>query len=50
MTDDELRRQVAAELSWDLQVVPRPPHGPQWMVRGVERTDPRWEPYLALAA
>lgn len=38
------------EMSWDLQVVPRPPHGPQWMVRGVERTDPRWEPYLALAA
>ncbi|WP_029146165.1 HNH endonuclease [Microbacterium luticocti] len=39
-----------AEMSWSLRVSPRPPRGPQWSVRGVERTDPRWEPYLALAA
>jgi 5-methylcytosine-specific restriction endonuclease McrA len=38
------------EMSWELRTVPRPPHGAQWTVRGVERTDPRWEPYLALAA
>lgn len=38
------------EMGWALRVVPRTPHGTQWTVRGAERTDPRWEPYLALAA
>jgi hypothetical protein len=30
--------------------VPAPPHGSSWTVRGVDKSDPRWEPYLALAA
>ena len=38
------------EMGWELRVVPMPPRGGQWTVRGVERADPRWEPYLALAA
>lgn len=38
------------EMSWGMRITPRPPRGPQWTVRGVERTDPRWERYLALAA
>lgn len=39
-----------AEMNWVLRTTPRPPHGAGWRVRGVERSDPRWEPYLALAA
>ena len=39
-----------AEMRWDLRLAPRPPHGTQWTVRGTERADPRWEPYLELAA
>jgi 5-methylcytosine-specific restriction endonuclease McrA len=38
------------EMSWTLRFSPRPPQGAHWTVRGAERTDPRWEPYLALAA
>ncbi|MFT4211497.1 MAG: HNH endonuclease [Microbacterium sp.] len=38
------------EMSWSLRWAPHPPRGPQWSVRGTERADPRWEPYLALAA
>ncbi len=38
------------EMRWQLRFTPRPPHGTAWTVRGVERSDPRWEPYLALAA
>ena len=38
------------EMNWELRFTPRPPRGAQWTVRGTERTDPRWEPYLALAA
>lgn len=38
------------EMNWELRLLPRPPHGTQWTVRGTERADPRWEPYLALAA
>jgi len=38
------------EMGWELRVTPRPPRGGAWTVRGVERGDPRWEPYLALAA
>ena len=38
------------EMSWELRLTPRPPHGTGWSVRGTERADPRWEPYLALAA
>lgn len=38
------------EIGWELRITPRPPRGTQWTVRGTDRTDPRWEPYLALAA
>ena len=38
------------EMTWRLRITPRPPHGAQWTVRGTDRADPRWEPYLALAA
>lgn len=38
------------EMGWALRMIPRPPYGTGWTVRGSERRDPRWEPYLALAA
>ena len=38
------------EMGWDLRWVPQPPRGSQWTVRGTERTEPSWEPYLSLAA
>ncbi|WP_396655584.1 HNH endonuclease [Microbacterium sp.] len=38
------------EMSWELRATPGPPRGGHWSVRGTERADPRWEPYLALAA
>ena len=38
------------EMGWELRLVPHAPRGGQWTVRGTERADPRWEPYLALAA
>jgi len=38
------------EMSWALRLVPGMPRGSQWSVRGTDRADPRWEPYLALAA
>ncbi len=38
------------EMGWELHRPPRAPHGGTWVVRGAERADPVWEPYLALAA
>ncbi|MBB2975004.1 5-methylcytosine-specific restriction endonuclease McrA [Microbacterium endophyticum] len=38
------------EMAWTLRLVPGAPRGAHWTVRGVERADPRWEPYLPLAA
>ncbi|WAC69288.1 HNH endonuclease [Microbacterium sp. SL75] len=38
------------EMRWELRLVPAPPRGSSWTVRGVDKSDPRWEPYLALAA
>jgi len=38
------------EMRWELRTTPLPPRGAHWTVRGTERADPRWEPYLALAA
>jgi 5-methylcytosine-specific restriction endonuclease McrA len=38
------------EMGWELRLIPQPPRGAQWTVRGTERSDPVWEPYLALAA
>ena len=38
------------EMKWELRWMPQPPRGAQWTVRGTERSDPAWEPYLSLAA
>jgi 5-methylcytosine-specific restriction endonuclease McrA len=38
------------EMGWPLRYVPRAPHGTAWLVRGVERTQPQWEEFLAPAA
>lgn len=38
------------EMNWELRWTPQPPRGGQWIVRGTERADPTWEPYLSLAA
>lgn len=38
------------EMHWELRFTPRQPNGNSWTVRGTERSDPCWEPYLALAA
>lgn len=38
------------EMGWELRITPLAPRGGQWSVRGTDRADPRWEPYLALAA
>ncbi|OJX67053.1 MAG: HNH endonuclease [Micrococcales bacterium 73-13] len=34
------------EMGWSLRVRPRPPYGPTWLVRGVERTRPDWDEFL----
>ncbi|MEP6482648.1 MAG: HNH endonuclease [Rhodoglobus sp.] len=39
-----------AEMNWTLRMIPRPPHGTGWLVRGVERALPDWEEFLAPAA
>ncbi len=38
------------EMNWELRWVPQPPRGTQWTVRGTERSEPSWAPYLSLAA
>jgi 5-methylcytosine-specific restriction endonuclease McrA len=38
------------EMGWQLRTTPRAPHAGAWRVRVAETTDPRWAPYLALAA
>lgn len=38
------------EMTWQLRISARPPRGGQWTVRGIEKADPRWVPYLELAA
>lgn len=37
------------EMGWRLGFAPTQPRGGQWVVRGAERADPVWEPYLAAA-
>ena len=39
-----------SEMRWELRIRPGMPHGTAWTVRGTERADPRWEPYLSIAA
>ena len=38
------------EMGWTLRTIPRAPHGTAWLVRGVERTEPQWDEFLAPAA
>ena len=38
-----------AEMGWQLNFIPRMPQGTTWMVRGAERFEPEWNPYLAFA-
>ena len=38
------------EMGWTLRHQPRAPHGTSWLVRGVERSQPQWEEFLAPAA
>lgn len=38
------------EMGWSLRSMPRAPHGTAWLVRGVERSQPQWEEFLAPAA
>jgi 5-methylcytosine-specific restriction endonuclease McrA len=38
------------EMGWSLRVQPRAPHGTAWLVRGVEKPEPRWDEFLAPAA
>lgn len=37
------------EMGWQLKFNPRMPSGTIWMVRGAERFEPEWNPYLAHA-
>jgi 5-methylcytosine-specific restriction endonuclease McrA len=36
-----------AEMNWKLRMRPAPPHGTTWLVRGIERSLPAWDEYLA---
>lgn len=38
------------EMGWELRFLPAAPRGGQWTVRGTERADPAWQPYLEIAA
>ncbi len=37
-----------AEMGWELKVTPKMPSGLIWTVRGVEKEDPQWEPFLGM--
>ena len=39
-----------SEMHWTLRFYPQPPHGTNWMVRGVERAEPEWEEFLTAVA
>ncbi len=41
---------LLAELGWALRTTPTVPRGTRWLVVGVGRIDPAWEPYLTQAA
>ena len=34
------------EIGWELRIRPRTPTGMAWTVRGAERFEPEWDPYL----
>jgi len=35
-----------AEMGWTMRHKPRAPHGPTWLVRGIERVQPDWDEFL----
>ncbi|MEY4425386.1 MAG: hypothetical protein RJB56_1013 [Actinomycetota bacterium] len=37
------------EIGWELRVTPRMPTGTAWSLRGAERFEPAWDPYLGMA-
>ena len=37
------------EIGWTLGVTPKMPSGAGWLIRGVERVEPEWDDFLALA-
>ncbi|MBF4571265.1 HNH endonuclease [Herbiconiux sp. VKM Ac-1786] len=39
-----------AEMGWSLRFAPRMPHQAGWTVKGAERVEPAWDPFLAVAA
>jgi 5-methylcytosine-specific restriction endonuclease McrA len=39
-----------AEMGWSLRFAPRMPHQAGWTVKGAERVEPAWDPFLAAAA
>lgn len=48
--NNEKGDRTPAEMRWELRVTPRPPHGTQWLVRGIERPVPEWHEFLEPAA
>lgn len=48
--NNEKSDNTPAEMAWSLNTTPSAPRGGVWTVRGAERSEPAWEPYLALAA
>ena len=38
------------EMGWTLRIRPKAPHGTAWLVRGVERAEEQWEPFLAVTS
>jgi 5-methylcytosine-specific restriction endonuclease McrA len=38
------------EMGWELRMTPQAPRGGTWTVRGADRQEPKWEPYLPAAA
>jgi 5-methylcytosine-specific restriction endonuclease McrA len=38
------------EMGWKMTHTPKTPFGTAWLVRGIDRPQPRWEGYLAQAA
>ena len=40
---------ILGEMGWNLNFSPRMSAGTIWMVRGAERFEPEWDPYLGMA-
>lgn len=44
--NNEKGDRTPSEMGWSLRHKLRPPHGPTWLVRGVERAQPDWDEFL----